>query len=192
MGTLHATMNISLDACCDHMQVLADDEFHEHMADLFGRAAALLFGGNTYALLHGYWPRVAASGAGTPAEVRLARILNEKPKYVVSSHEPAPGWSARRMDGNADNIRALKGETDGPLLLVASPTLARAVVQWNLVDEYHVAISPIVAGHGPTFLAGLQGDVTATLLGVNRLASGVVIHHYDFRGEGATTIPKAG
>ena len=82
MSAIHATMNISMDACCDHTQGLADDEFHAQMSDLFGRAAALLFGRNTYELLHGYWPNVASTGAGTPAEVRLAHILNEKPKYV--------------------------------------------------------------------------------------------------------------
>jgi dihydrofolate reductase len=180
MSGLHATMNISLDACCEHTQVIADEEFHEQMCDLFATAAALLFGRNTYALLQGYWPKVASSGTGTPAEVRLARILNDKPKHVVSSVEPAPGWSAVRMDGNIDAIRALKERTGGTLLLVASPTLARALVQWALVDEYHVAISPMVAGHGPTFLAGVTRHVATTLLHATRLRSGVVIHRYGF------------
>ena len=180
MGALHATMNISLDACCHHTQVLADDAFHTEISKLFERAAALLFGRNTYELLHGYWPQVASSGAGTPAEVRLAHILNEKPKYVVSRREPASGWSARRIEASADGIRTLKDETNGMLLLVASPTLARTLLEWNLVDEYHVVISPIVAGHGPTFQAGLQREIRATLLGVHQLPSGVVIHRYSF------------
>ena len=189
MGALHATMNISLDACCDHTQVLADDAFHTEISKLFERAAALLFGRNTYDLLYSYWPQVASSGAGTPAEVRLARILNEKPKYVVSRQEPASGWGARRIEASDDSVRTLKDETNGMLLLVASPTLAQTLVQWNLVDEYHVVISPIVAGHGPTFLAGLQKGTRATLLDLHRLPSGLVIHSYSFRTEGTTTQP---
>ena len=78
MGSLHATMNISIDACCDHTQVVADDEFHMRMSDLFGQAQALLFGRNTYELLYSYWPQVASGGRGTAEEVRLADILNEK------------------------------------------------------------------------------------------------------------------
>jgi dihydrofolate reductase len=183
MRTLHATMNISLDGCCDHTQVIADEEFHDRMVDLFGRAVALVFGRNTYELLHSYWPNVAASGNGTPAEIRLARILDEKPKYVVSSRDPAPGWNARRIEGNADNIAALKTNTNGMVLLVASPRLALALLQWGLVDVYHVAISPIVAGHGPTFLAGLSRPVAATLLSADLLQSGVAIHRYGLTTE---------
>jgi dihydrofolate reductase len=181
MGELHATMNISLDACCDHTQVLADDDFHSQMADLFGRVSALLFGRHTFELLREYWPKVAQSVKGTPAEVRLAHILDEKPKFVVSSQEPIAGWKAQRVEASADAIHSLKHQSDGPMLLVASPTLARTLLQWNLIDEYYVAISPMVAGRGPTFLAGLQGGRTSTLLSVNTLPSGVAILRYSFR-----------
>lgn len=180
MGTLAATMNVSLDGCCHHTQVLADDEFHAHMAELFGGASALLFGRNTYELLRGYWPGVAASGHGTPSEVRLARVLDEKPKYVASRQDPAGDWNARRVNADREDLRALKRETRGSLLLVASPTLARALLEWDLVDEYYLALSPLVAGHGPTFMAGLQGERAANLMDVTRLRSGVVINRYRF------------
>jgi|SRR5450432_242010 len=178
MGSLHATINIGLDACCDHTQVIADDEFHEQMSDLCDSATALLFGRTTYELLHSYWPEIASCGNGTPAEVRFARVLDTKPKLVVSKNEPASGWNATRTDGSSDSIRALKHDTNGTLLLLASPTLARSLVQLGLVDEYHIAVSPMVAGHGPTFLTGLQRPISMSLLGLTRLQSGVVIHRY--------------
>jgi dihydrofolate reductase len=187
VGTLSATMNLSLDGCCHHTQVIADDEFHARMVELFGGASALLFGRNTYELLRDYWPEVAASGSGTPSETRLARVLNEKPKYVASSHEPAGGWNARRVHADRDSLRALRREVQGTLLLVASPTLARALLEWNLVDEYYIAVSPMVAGHGPTFMAGLQQERAGTLLDVTRLQSGVVIHRYAFGGHPSAT-----
>jgi dihydrofolate reductase len=183
MGDIHATINLSLDGCCDHTQVIADDEFHERISDLFDGTASLLFGSKTYALLHGYWPGVAASGEGTPGVLRLARILNEKPKYVVSSRDPASGWQARRTAPTRDAIAALRDQVDGTILLVASPTLARTVVQWGLVREYHVAVSPMVAGHGPHFLEGLE-HFRASLLDVARLRSGVLILRYGFEGQG--------
>ena len=90
MGEIHATINISLDGCCDDAQVIADDEFHERISDLFDEPTALLFGSKTFALLHGYWPGVASRGDGTPGVLRLAHILNRKPKYVVSVVIPRP------------------------------------------------------------------------------------------------------
>jgi dihydrofolate reductase len=180
MGEIHATMNISLDGCCDHTQVIADDEFHERISDLFDPSAGLLFGRKTYDLLHGYWPGVASRGDMPPGVLRLARILNKKPKYVVSSSDPAPGWQARRTAPTADAIRALRDEVEGTLLLVASPTLARTLVQWGLVDEYHIAMSPMLAGHGPRFLEGLKEGFMPSLLDVTRLRSGVLFLRYGF------------
>ena len=54
----------------------------------------------------------------------------------------------------------------------------RTLVEWGLVDEYHVAISPMLAGHGPTFLTGLPRSLTTALLSTSRLQSGVVIHRH--------------
>ncbi len=185
MGAVHATMNVSIDGCCDHTQVLADDEFHARMADLFGHARALLFGRATYELLRGYWPAVAASGAGSAGEMRLAHVLDQLPKYVVSSRPLAPGWNASRIDATAAAVRAVRKAVDGTVLLVASPTLARSMLRWRLVEEYHVAVSPMVAGHGPYFLAGLEHTVTPSLLDIDRLASGVVICRYGIRNDDA-------
>jgi dihydrofolate reductase len=178
MGELHATINLTLDGCCDHTQVIADDELHEWVAALFGGASALLFGRVTYELLRGYWPAVAAAGTGPPAHVRFARVIEPKPKYVVSREDLAPGWNATRVafGPNGANIAGLKRDVEGTLLLVASHSLARALTDAGLIDEYHLAIQPIVAGHGPTFLAGLAAPRTLRLHDVNRLRSGVVVH----------------
>ena len=180
MGKIHATMNISLDGCCDHTQVLADDEFHERVSDLFEPFAALLFGRKTYDLLRGYWPGVAASEDATPGMVRLAHILNEKPKYVVSRTPPAPGWKAQQIAATQEAIRAIGNHVNGNILVVASPMLARTVLHWALLDQYHVAVSPMVAGHGPYFLQGLNAEIMPSLLDVHRLASGVVFLQYGF------------
>jgi dihydrofolate reductase len=180
MGELHATMNVTLDGCCDHTQVIADDEFHDWVTDLFSGASALLFGRVTYELLRGHWPAVAASGTGPPAEVRFARLLESKPKYVVSRREPAAGWKTARvgLDQTGSDVRTLKRDTSGTLLLVASPSLARALLQAGLIDEYHLAIQPIVVGHGPTFLAGLSQPASLRLRDSTRLRSGVAVHRY--------------
>ena len=187
MGEIHATMNISLDGCCDHTHVIADDEFHERISDIFEPSAALLFGRKTYELLHGYWPGVASRGDGPPGALRLARILNEKPKYVVSRTDPTPGWKARRTAPTTEAIGALRDEVGGTLLLVASPTLARTLVQWGIVDEYHIAMSPVVAGHGPRFLERLKEGFMPSLLDVARLRSGVLFLRYGFGVAGDAT-----
>ena len=121
---------------------------------------------------------------GLQAFCGLAGILNEKPKYVVSSSDPAPDWQAQRTAATADSIRTLRDDVKGTLLLVASPTLARTLVQWGLVDDYHIAMSPTVAGRGPRFLDGLEERFMPSLIDVTRLRSGVLFLHYDFASAG--------
>jgi dihydrofolate reductase len=180
MGELHATINVTVDGCCDHTHVVADDELHDWVTALVSGASALLFGRVTYELLRGYWPGVAANGTGQPAEVRFARVLETKPKYLVSRHEPAPGWNTSRVSlgPKGQDIGNLKAGLAGNLLLIASPSLASALVQEGLVDEYHLAIQPIVAGRGPALLAGLPTPAKLRLQDVKRLSSGVTINRY--------------
>lgn len=180
MGEIHATMNISLDGCCDHTQVVTDDEFHERISDVFEPYSALLFGRTTYDMLYGYWPNVVPGDGVTPGMVRLARILDEKTKYVVTSRVLAPAWNTRKAKPTQDAIRALRDEVGGDKLLVASPTLARTLLQWGIVREYHIAVSPMVAGHGPRFLEGLKEDFLPSLLDVTSLRSGVLFLRYGF------------
>lgn len=180
MGEMHATMNISLGGCCDHSQVIADDEFHERISDVFEPVSALLFGRTTYDLLHSYWPNVASGGDETPGMLRLARILHEKPKYVVTSRALPSDWNARRAEVTPEAMRALRDEVDGAVLLVGSPTVAQTLLQWGLISEYHIALSPMLGTHGPRFLDGLKERVQPTLLDVTRLRSGVLLLRYGF------------
>ncbi len=179
MGELHATMNVTLDGCCEHTRVIADDELHAWATDLVNRSAALLFGRVTYNLFRDYWPAVA-TGQGPAGEIRFGRLLETKAKYLVSRQDPAPGWNTSRVafGQNGEAIGRLKRELGGPLLLLGSPTLARALVEVGLIDEYHLAIQPVFAGHGPTFLAGLSAPKQPRLVDTRRLPSGVAIHRY--------------
>jgi dihydrofolate reductase len=121
--------------------------------------------------------------AATPGALRLAGILDEKTKYVVTSRALAPVWNARSATPTQGAIATLRDEVGGDILLVASLTLARALLRWGLVSEYHIAISPMVAGHGPHFLEGFKDDVLPKLLDVTRLRSGVLFLRYGFGGQ---------
>jgi dihydrofolate reductase len=179
MSTIHATMNVTLDGCCDHTAAVVDDEYHEKIADLFERFAGLLFGRTTYDLLHAYWPGVAASEEGTPGLVRLAHILDRLPKYVVSSSQLPSGWRAARIAPTQGAVRSACDAAGGDVLLVASPRLARTLLGWGVLDTYHVAVHPVLTGHGPYFLEGLGSILRPSLHHVDRLRSGVLLLRYD-------------
>jgi dihydrofolate reductase len=84
MRNLILSINVTVDGCCDHTEVIADDELHRYAANLLDDCHGLLFGRVTYELFESYWPSLASGGSGPETEVDFARKLDAKPKYVVS------------------------------------------------------------------------------------------------------------
>src|SRR5262249_54348853 len=68
----------------------------------FSKTDALLFGRTTYELMSAYWPSV------TDPDNHVARALNERPKYVVSSTLQNPDWGPVTVLDSLDAVRALK------------------------------------------------------------------------------------
>ena len=48
MRPLRYSINVTLDGCCDHRAMIADEEIHRHAIENIERADALLLGRVTY------------------------------------------------------------------------------------------------------------------------------------------------
>jgi riboflavin biosynthesis pyrimidine reductase len=57
---------------------------------------------------------------------------------------------------------------------VGGVTLPLALVDMGLIDEYEFLVQPVLAGHGPTLLAGLRGRTQLKLMDRNDFRSGAV------------------
>jgi dihydrofolate reductase len=125
------------------------------------------------------WPAVARDPDAPPALRSWARKLEAKPKHVVSATRRDFPWANTfRVEGDLrEAIAALKRRTPRGLL-VGSPMLSAALEELGLIDEYRIAVHPVLAGHGPTLFSGLSPSRRLTLVGVKRLGSGVMALHY--------------
>ena len=52
MRPLWYSINVTLDGCCDHREMLADEDLHRHAAENLVQADALLFGRVTYEMMN--------------------------------------------------------------------------------------------------------------------------------------------
>src|SRR4029434_420738 len=104
-------------------------------------AEALLLGRRTYEWLAARWP--SRSG-------ELADRLNSLPKYVVSSTLDDPDWNnSTVLKGDVvDAVVKLKQEIDGEIVVLGSPSLARTLIEHDLVDELRLMVYPVVLGAG--------------------------------------------
>ena len=113
--------------------------------DALRNAAALLFGRRTWQTMAAAWPE----RAGDP----FADRMNAVPKYVVSGTlgESDLTWDNTTIipgPGALARIRELRGAAGGDLLVMGSPTLVRALLAEDLVDELRLVVMPVLLGGG--------------------------------------------
>jgi dihydrofolate reductase len=183
MRPLRYSINVTLDGCCDHQAIPADEELHRHASAILAEADALLFGRVTYELMESAWREPARTGF-TPGWMQpwmkpFARTIDAAQKYVVSRTLERVDWNAQLVRGDLDQaVRQLKQEP-GKGLFLAGVRLALALTELGLIDEYEFVVHPRLAGRGPTLFAGLSQHVDLKLVSRLEFASGAVAMRYE-------------
>ena len=59
MRPLRYSINVTLDGCCDHRAISADEDLHRHAVENLDQADALLFGRVTYEMMEAAWRQPA-------------------------------------------------------------------------------------------------------------------------------------
>lgn len=182
MRPLRYSINVTLDGCCHHEAGLApDDESMRYWTQQMARADALLFGRVTYEMMEAAWRR-PDTGAWPEwmgeREIPFAETIDAAEKHVVSSTLTDVDWNAELVRGDlGDAVRRLK-EQPGEGLFVGGVRLPLALADLGLIDEYEFLVQPVLAGHGPTLLAGLQERIELELVDRQELGSGVIAVRY--------------
>ncbi|RBP64267.1 dihydrofolate reductase [Brevibacterium sanguinis] len=179
MRQLRYSINVTLDGCCHHEAGLPpDEESMRHWTAEMERAGALLFGRVTYEMMEAAWRR-PASGVWpdwmSEWEQPFAEAIDRAEKHVVSSTLTKADWNADLVTGDlGPAIERLKAEP-GDDLWVGGVTLPRALADLGLIDEYEFVVQPVLAGSGPTLMAGLRERIELELVDRHELRSGALV-----------------
>ena len=176
MRPLRYSINVTLDGCCDHRAIPADEELHRHAIENLNQADALLLGRVTYEMMEAAFRPPAGRPDWTEP---FARAINAAKKYVVSSTLDRVDWNAELVRGDLESaVQQLKRES-GKGLGVGGVKLPLALAELGLIDEYEFVVHPRLAGHGPALFAGLSKHVDLKLVNQLKLASGAVAMRYE-------------
>jgi len=179
MRPLRYSINLTLDGCCDHSAIPADEELHRHAVENLRQADALLFGRVTYELMESAFRAPAGTAAGPHAVDPFARTIDAARKYVVSDSLDVVDWNAELVRGDLGTaVHRLKREP-GKGLFTGGVKLPQALAELGLIDEYEFVVHPRIAGHGPTLFAGLSQRLDLRLVGRLELGSGAVAMRYE-------------
>jgi dihydrofolate reductase len=183
MRPLRYSINVTLDGCCHHEAgIPPDEESMRYWTDHIERADGLLYGRVTYEMMESAWRRPAT---GTwpdwmdEWEVPFAEAIDRTRKHVVSSTLSGVDWNAELVRGELEQaVRQLKEEPGDGGLSVGGVRLPLALADLGLIDEYEFLVQPVLAGHGPTLLAGLRERIQLELVDRREFRSGAVALRY--------------
>ena len=182
MRPLRYSINVTLDGCCDHRAISADEDLHRHAVENLDQADALLFGRVTYEMMEAAFRPPARTEARPDWMEPFARTIDAAKKYVVSSTLDRVDWNAELVRGDLGKaVQQLKREA-GKGLLMGGVKLPLALAELGLIDEYEFVVHPRIAGHGPTLFAGLSKRVDLKLISRLEFGSGAVAMRYEPKG----------
>src|SRR5260370_35483561 len=105
--------------------------------------------------------------------------MNATPKLVFWRTLTASGWNNPRLHGDdaTATVARLKRESAKDIFLFGSADLAASLIPQGLIDEFRIAVNPLILGGGtPLFKPGER--VKLRLLDARPLSTGIVILRY--------------
>jgi dihydrofolate reductase len=140
-------------------------------------AEAQLLGRKTYEEFAKAWPS---------REGEFADKFNSMPKYVVSRTLENPEWQNSTVIGGNDpaaEIRKLKDEIDGTILVAGGAKLLKYLLDEGLVDELRLMVFPVVLGKGRRLFLDHTAKNPLELVEMRPVGDdGVVVQVYRPRG----------
>jgi dihydrofolate reductase len=183
MRLLALTENITLDGSIEMLTDWFDPQRRGDVdkSDLLeeeqrqGREAdALLVGRRTFESFRAYWPKQESDSTG------ITEYLNRVQKYVVSSTIADPQWEhSTVLSGDpVEDVASLKKEGGREIVLTGSITLAHAMIEAGLVDEYRLFVYPTVQGRGRRLFPDGYELSRLRLLDTKAFRSGITFQRY--------------
>ncbi len=153
-----------------------DAEWNAFASENASGSGVLVFGRITYQLMASYWP--------TPMALQnfpvVAKGMNGMPKIVFSRTLDKATWNNTKLiKGDlATEVRKLKNEPGPDMVILGSGSIVSQLAQHNLIDEYQMALSPIVLGKGRTMFEGLQEKLNLKLTRSRAFGNGTLFACY--------------
>ena len=126
------------------------DAARDHMVRVTGPATTALLGRKNYQGFGGFWPAVADDENADPRDRAFARWLNAVEKVVFSTSLTDGAWANSRITGGspADEVRKLREQPGGDIVVLASVSVIQALLAADELDRLSVTLCPEIVGGG--------------------------------------------
>lgn len=179
MKKVIAAFNMTLDGICDHTAGIADEQIHQHYAELIDNSSIILYGRTTYQLMQ-YWQSLLQNPSGKKSMDDFAIAIDKIQKLVFSNTLKDTGWNSATLAKKPleEEVSELKQQTARDIL-VGSRTLIIQLLNSNLVDELQICIHPVIQGKGLLLFDHIKDRIEMKLVKTKVLNSGAIVLYYE-------------
>jgi dihydrofolate reductase len=175
-------INISLDGCCDHSRFGGGDDVHEYFRKLLEATDLVIYGRKTYELMVPFWPEVAVTQSLNETGNAFAKTFAGLKRVVVSQTMDTPADEQTIIIRNnvKEEILQLK-QQPGKAISTGGVELPARLIEWGLIDEFHMVVHPVIVGQGRRLFTEMQlpENQGLKLTDSQTLGSGCVVLRYE-------------
>lgn len=164
-----------------------DEESMAWSVEKSSDASLLIMGRKSFEMMAPYWPTATGPFAAPMNQIPKALFTKKGFKGIKSDHAgtvqqtaAAASWAeAKVFDGDlAEEIMALKADSGKPIVAFGGAGFMQSLIATGLIDEYHLAIHPVVLGSGLPIFTGCKVPFYLKLAEVKAFPGGVVALTY--------------
>ena len=159
-----------------------DKALHEPTASETESAGSdtMLLGNVTYTMFENSWPQIAKD-PHAPAELhKLADEVIGMTKLVFSrTRQEVPWENSKLFSGNlVEEVKKLKQGEGTSIIVFGSGTIVQQRTGARLIDEYYIAVTPVVLGKGKPLFGDVE-KLNLQLVEARSFQSGNVLLRYE-------------
>lgn len=157
------------------------DGARSHMVTITASATTALLGRKNYEGFSSYWPSVADDESADPRDRTFARWFNAVEKVVFSSTLEEANWENARIAGSgpAESVRQLRTQDGGDIIVLASASVIRDLLEAGELDRLSITLCPELVGGGARLFGDGPAGSSWSLSETKGTETGAIILVYD-------------
>ena len=150
-------------------------DFGDILNEIIRDKDAIFYGRKSYELWGDYSPE-----QGSQKLKNAYALMHAKTKYVFSATKKSDGTNAIFINGNIkQRVEEIKQQPGKNIWLYGGASLITTFLNLDLIDEYHLAIQPVILGKGKPLFHNIEQRHRLKLIETKGDPSGVAVLIYE-------------
>jgi dihydrofolate reductase len=156
-----------------------DNELNQYVQKITDSIECIILGRKLAEGFIPYWANVATNP--NHPEFTAGQKFTDTPKVVFTKTLEKSQWENTVLaKGNlVDEINQLKKQDGQDIIVYGGAAFASALIQQDLIDEFHLFINPVAIGNGMTIFKELDNQQNLALVKSIAFECGIVVLHYE-------------